>query len=80
MRWKIRVIDLGSKKSRQIKKLKEYIDGISAKIYFFCNELEIESEAKHLTPVKRLEKAGKFIVKLQREIIEFKRNGYKKQK
>ena len=32
MRWKIQVINLGNKKTRQIKKLKEYIDGIGAKI------------------------------------------------
>lgn len=73
MKWKIQVVNIGSKKTRQIKKLKEYIYGIGARIQIFMNELEEESEAMHLTPVERLEKAGLFIVELQREIIEFRR-------
>ena len=76
MKWKIQIIYIGSKKTRQIKKLKEYIDGIGAKIAIFINELQEESETISLTPVERLSKTGDFILKLQQEIIKLRRNKY----
>ena len=76
MRWKIQIINIGNKKSRKIKKLEEYIEGIGAKIAIFINELQEESETMSLTPVERLSKTGKFILKLQKEIIELRRNKY----
>ena len=72
MRWKIQVINIGSKKTRKIKRLNEYINGIGAKIQIFIDELGEESETEHLTPVERLEKVGFFILELRHEIIEFR--------
>ena len=78
MRWKIQIINIGSKKTRQIKKLKEYIEGIGAKIHFFMVELEEERYQKHPPPTvgEILEKTDAFILKLQQEIVELKRNKY----
>lgn len=76
MRWKIQFINLGSKKTRQIKKLEEYIDGIASKIQLFVNDLGEESETMSLTPVERLSKTGDFILELQQEILKLRRNKY----
>ena len=73
MRYKIQIINLGSKKKRKIKELKEYIEGIGAKIQFFINDLIEETETTKLTTEEKLSKTGDFILKLQKEILEFRR-------
>ena len=90
MRWKIKIINIGSKKTRQIKKLKEYIDGIASKIQFFIldleeneyeseDELERDEEGESTFPTieEKLLNTGDFILKLQQEILEFKRKKYR---
>jgi len=74
MRWKIRIINLGSKKKRKIKELKEYIYGIAAEIQFFIHELGEEYEKNNLTTEERYSKTGEFILKLQSKILKFRRN------
>lgn len=73
MRYKIHIINLGSKRNRIIKELKEYIDGIGAKIQLFINDLSEEDEDHSLTTEEKLSETGDFILKLQEEIIEFRR-------
>ena len=80
MRWKIQIINLGSKKKRRIKELKDYIYEIAARIQIFINELGEEEETKHLTAEDKLLKFGDFILKLQQKILEFRRNKYVKKK
>ena len=62
MRFKIRIINLGSKKKRKIKELKDYIYEIAAKIQIFIGELEEENEAIPLTIKEKLSKTGNFIL------------------
>ena len=61
-----------------IKTVKEYIEGIGAKIHFFMVELEEDRYQKHPPPTvgEILEKTDAFILKLQEEIVELKRNKY----
>jgi len=73
MRFKIRILDLKSKKTREIKKLKEYIERIGAKIAIFIAELGEECTTKELTAEEKLSKTGDFIVGLQQVILEFRR-------
>jgi len=76
MRWKIQIINLGSKKKRKIKDLKDYIYEIAAKIQIFVVELAEEDETIPLTKQEKLKRTGDFLLKLQKEILEFRRNKY----
>ncbi len=78
MRFKIRIINLESKKKRKIKELKDYIYEIAARIQIFIGELGEECVTKELTAEEKLSKTGDFIVELQQEILKFRRNKYKK--
>lgn len=79
MRWKIQIINIGSKKTRQIKKLKEYIDGIGAKIHFLIDEIDEKKYEEYppITVEEIMTKTEDFITKLQQEISELKKNKYR---
>ena len=70
--------NIENKKTRQIKKLKEYIDGIGAKICFLIDEIDEEKYEKHppITVEEIMTKTEDFITKLQQEISELKKNKY----
>ncbi len=71
MRWKIRVLNIGSKKTNTIKRLEEYIEGIAAKIQFFFNDLGEKIEKKEINFEQRLSKTGDFLLKLQRDTLDY---------